>query len=50
MSESLLGVSVARTRQNAGRLAYGFTAAPRPAAAGGTNAPAATGSADSIFA
>src|SRR5262252_5510552 len=65
MSESLDGVSVARTRQNAARLAYGFAAGPcppprpRPAAAasappragaGATNAPAATDSADSIFA
>src|SRR5689334_18415520 len=41
MSESLDGVSVAATRQNAGRLSYGF--APRPrACTGATNAPAAT--------
>ena len=40
----LLGVSVAVTRQNAGKLANGFGAfAPRPAPpAAGTNAPAAT--------
>src|SRR6185436_8915134 len=45
MSESLDGVSVAATRQNAGRSANGF--APRPRA-GGVNAPAATVWADVI--
>src|SRR5690349_5582487 len=62
MSESLVGVSVARTRQNAGTFANGFAAAPRPAplapapasspraGAGGAKAPAATGSAPSILA
>src|SRR2546428_9107913 len=45
ISESLLGVRVAVMRQNAGRLANGFAAAPPradPGPAGGTNAPAAT--------
>src|SRR5437879_5522980 len=42
MSESLLGVNVAVTRQNAGKLANGFAFAPRPAPPGGTNAPAVT--------
>src|SRR2546428_4161369 len=45
MSESLLGVNVAVTRQKAGRLPNGFAAAPpRPAPPppGGTKAPAAT--------
>src|SRR5882757_5505991 len=42
MSESLDGVSVAATRQNAGRLANGFTAARPPRAGGAGNCPAAT--------
>src|SRR5262245_3700492 len=37
MSESLVGISVAVTRQNAGRVAYGLAPPPRP---GCTNAPA----------
>src|SRR5216683_3085652 len=46
MSESVVGASVAATRQNAGRLANGPgpTPGPRPARpAGGVNCPAATG-------
>src|SRR3954452_6935634 len=51
ISESLLGVSVAVTRQNAGRLANGLAAPPRPCApVGGTKAPAATICAESILA
>src|SRR5579863_2325170 len=47
MSESLEGLSVAVTRQNAGRSLYGFAPGPRPAPrplgfAGGVKAPAAT--------
>src|SRR5207247_1925151 len=50
MSESLDGVSVAITRQNAGVFAYGLVAAPRPrpaaaprpATTGATKVPAAT--------
>ncbi len=43
IAESLLGRSVAATRQNAGRSAYGAGGPPRPLpVAGGTNAPAAT--------
>src|SRR5262245_2312731 len=47
MSESLVGVSVAVTRQNAGSLAYVFVA---PRAPGGVNDPASTIWAESIFA
>src|SRR2546428_703140 len=50
MSESVDGLIVAATRQNAGRSAKACAAPgppPRPAgAAGGTNCPAATGCAD----
>src|SRR5437773_1312296 len=50
MSESLVGLSVAATRQNAGRLLNASPcAAPRPpSAAGGINEPAATDSASEI--
>src|SRR6516164_1664169 len=64
MSESELGVSVARTRQKAGTSPYIFVAGPRPAPGprpaaapsppragrGGSKAPAATVSAESTFA
>src|SRR6516165_7138292 len=50
ISESELGVSVAVTRQNAGRFANGFTAPFRTAPAGGTKASAATICAESILA
>src|SRR5947207_12655910 len=46
MSESLEGVSVAATRQNAGSAEYCCAALPRPAPPGGTNAPAAMVAAD----
>src|SRR5262245_28534484 len=39
MSESLVGVSVAVTRQNAGSTAYGDELPARPVAPGGVNAP-----------
>src|SRR5215218_8959543 len=42
IAESLDGRSVAATRQNAGRSAYGAGAPRRRRVAGGTNAPAAT--------
>src|SRR3954466_16315282 len=46
MSESVLGVSVAATRQNDGRFAYGLAPPPpRRPLSGGTNVPAATTSA-----
>src|SRR5262249_31018591 len=46
MSESALGVSVAATRQNDGRFAYGFVPPPpRRPLSGGTNVPGATTSA-----
>src|SRR5438105_14953458 len=46
MSESVLGVSVAVTRQKAGSDAYACAAAPRPAPPGGTKPPAGTATAD----
>src|SRR2546426_11868035 len=49
MSESLLGVSVAATRQNAGRSAYGL-ALPPSRLPGGVNCPAPTTCADVIAA
>src|SRR6266576_4660348 len=49
MSESLVGLSVAATRQNAGRFLNGsLCAAPPPCVAGVTNAPMATDSAIEI--
>src|SRR6478672_10497446 len=48
MSESADGVSVAATRQNAGRSVMAFPRPPRPP--GTSNAPAATGCAIVIFA
>src|SRR3954468_22453438 len=46
MSESVLGVSVAATRQNDGRFAYGLAPPPpRRPPSGGTNVPGATTSA-----
>src|SRR4051812_36093305 len=46
MSESVLGVSVAATRQNDGRFAYGLAPPPpRRPLSGGTNVPGATTSA-----
>src|SRR5262245_11688400 len=51
MSESVVGVSVAATRQNDGRVAYGFAPpAPRRPPSGGANAPGATTSTRSIVA
>src|SRR5262245_49552115 len=53
MSESLVGASVAATRQNAGRSLNGFAPRPppaRPSAAGGVNAPGATDCEDVIVA
>src|SRR5262245_28616333 len=50
MSESELGVSVAVTGQNAGRVANAPAPLPLPAPAGGTNAPAATTAAEVTFA
>src|SRR5258708_3016959 len=45
ISESEDGVSVAATRQKAGRFTYGFAPLPPPRAPGAWNAPAATVSA-----
>src|SRR5580765_6955409 len=51
MSESLLGVSVAATRQNSGKSLYGFVrASPRRPPSGGANLPDATTSARVIVA
>src|SRR5205823_4664187 len=43
ISESLEGVSVAATRQNAGRVAKGLPPRPPPRGFGSVNCPAATG-------
>src|SRR5258708_2896444 len=49
MSESLVGLSVAVTRQNAGRFLNGAVGSPRPPPpAGGVKAPAATVAAEVI--
>src|SRR5262245_48166972 len=50
MSESLLGVSVAATRQNSGSALYGLLPPPPPRAPGGENCPVGTTWADVIFA
>src|SRR5262245_30549760 len=49
MSESLLGVSVAATRQNSGSVLYELLPPPPPRATGGENCPAGTTWADVIF-